>query len=162
MEIRLARPPDMAAVNDLRNWYVRTSTAVYTDDETTLEQRLEWLRQRDMAIHPVTVAVDAGEVVGWGSLSAYNEKRGYQATAEDSVYVRPDRHRQGIGRALLGDLLERGRAGGIHLVIARVDSEQVPSVRLHEALGFTEAGRLREAGWKFDRWLTVIYLQKLL
>ena len=59
-------------------------------------------------------------------------------------------------------MLERGKAGGAHLVLARIDSEQLPSIRLHEKLGFSHIGVLREAGWKFGRWLSVVYMQKLL
>ena len=162
MHIRPATPDDMAAVNDLRNHYVRTSTAIYTDQETTLAERLAWLRDRDALLHPVTVAVEDGAVVGWASLSAYNEKCGYRATVEDSVYVRHDLHGRGFGRALLADILDRGRTGGAHLVLARIDSEREASIRLHEALGFTEMGRLTEAGRKFGRWLSVVYMQKLL
>ncbi len=162
MTIRPATPDDMVAVNDIRNHYVRTSTAIYSDEETTLQQRLHWLSQRDTALHPVTVAVDAGNVIGWASLSPYNEKCGYRATAENSVYVHPDHHRRGVGRALLGDLLERGKAGGLHMVIARIDSGMAPSIELHRAVGFDEVGVLKEAGWKFGRWLSVLYMQKLL
>ena len=87
---------------------------------------------------------------------------GYRFTAEDSVYVAPGHHGRGVGSTLLADLLVRGKAGGLHCVIARVDSEQIASLRLHEKYGFAEAGRLREAGFKFGRWLDAVFLQKLL
>lgn len=162
MIIRPATPDDMAAVNDIRNHYVRASTAIYTEEETTLEERLQWLRQRDPVLHQVTVAEEDGQVVGWASLSPYSEKCGYRSTVEVSVYVVPEHHGRGIGKGLLADLIERGRGAGAHCLVARIDSEGLPSMRLHESLGFTEAGRLREAGWKFGRWLTVVYMQKLL
>lgn len=162
MRIRTATPDDMQAVNDLRNHYVRTSTAIYTEDETTLAERLQWFRDRDPALHPVIVAEEEGRVSGWASLSAYNEKCGYRSTVEDSVYVLPELHGRGIGRALLSNLLERAKTSDAHCVLARIDSERIPSIRLHEALGFEEVGRLRDAGRKFDRWLTVVYMQKLL
>ena len=162
MTIRPAFPDDMPAVNEIRNYFVRTSTAIYTEQETTLEERLEWLRERDPLLHPVMVAEEDGKVVGWASLSPYSEKCGYRTTVEVSIYVMPDYQGRGIGRTMLADLMERARAAGVHCVIARIDSEGAGSIRLHEALGFTEAGRLREAGRKFGRWLTVIYMQKLL
>lgn len=162
LTIRPATPDDMPAVNDIRNHYVRTSTALYTDEESTLAERLAWLRERDPALHPVTVAVLEERIVGWGCLSSFSEKCGYRLTLENSVYVRDGHFRRGIGRMLLDDLVARATAAGAHTIIARIDSEQLPSLRLHEQAGFVEAGRLREAGFKFGRWLDVIYLQKLL
>lgn len=162
MTIRPAFPDDMAAVNDIRNYYVRTSTAIYTEQETGVDERREWLRDRDPLLHPVIVAQEEGKIVGWASLSPYSEKCGYRTTVEVSVYVLPEYQGRGIGKALLADLLARGKEAGVHCVIARIDSEGGPSIKLHESLGFTESGRLREAGRKFDRWLTVVYMQKLL
>jgi phosphinothricin acetyltransferase len=160
--IRPAAADDMAAVNDIRNHYVRTSTAIYTDAESSPAERMQWFRERDTLLHPITVACRGGEVVGWGSLSSFSDKCGYRLTLENSVYVRAGEFRQGIGRLLLDDLIQRAAAAGAHTIIARVDSEQIPSLRLHENSGFFEAGRLKEAGFKFGRWLDVIYLQKLL
>lgn len=162
MTIRPAFPDDMAAVNEIRNYFVRTSTAIYTEQETTLEERLEWLRDRDPVLHPVMVAEEDGKVVGWASLSPYSEKCGYRTTVEVSIYVMPEHQGHGVGKAMMADLMERARVAGAHCVIARIDSNGGPSIRLHESFGFMEAGRLREAGRKFGRWLTVIYMQKLL
>lgn len=162
MTLRPAFPDDMAAVNDIRNYFVRTSTAIYTEQESSVDERREWLRDRDPLLHPVIVAQEDGKIVGWASLSPYSEKCGYRTTVEVSVYVMPEYQGRGIGKALLANLLERGEKAGVHCVIARIDSEGAPSIKLHESLGFTESGRLREAGRKFDRWLTVVYMQKLL
>ena len=163
LAIRPATPADAAAINDLRNFYVRTSTAIYSELGTSLGDRRRWLTDRDATRHPVTVATLDGEFAGWASLSpAMQPADGYRFTAEDSVYVHPDHHRRGVGSALLGDLLDRGRAGGVHCVIARIDSEQTSSLHLHEKHGFAESGRLREAGYKFGRRLDVVFLQKLL
>ena len=161
--IRPATPDDASFINDLRNHYVRTSVAIYSEVETTLDDRLRWLTDRDAKRHPVTVATLDGAFAGWASLSpAMQPADGYRFTAEDSVYVAPHHHGRGVGSALLADLLERGEAGGIHCVIARVDSGQRPSLKLHDKHGFAEAGRLREAGFKFGRHLDVVLLQKFL
>lgn len=162
LSIRPATTDDMPAVNEIRNHVVRTSTAIYTDEESSLAERIQWLRERDSLLHPVTVACRSDQVVGWGSLSGYSEKCGYRFTLENSIYVREGEFRKGIGRMLLEDLIQRAMTAGAHTLIARVDSEQIPSLRLHEKAGFVEVGRLKEAGYKFGRWLDVIYLQKLL
>ena len=90
LRIRPAAPDDATFINDLRNHYVRTSVAIYSEVETTLEERLRWLTGRDADRHPVTVATLDGEPAGWASLSpAMQPADGYRFTAEDSVYVRP-------------------------------------------------------------------------
>ena len=162
--IRICRagPEHAQAINDIRNHYVRTSTAIYTEEESPLDQRRRWLLDRDETLHPVTIALEGDTVVGWASLSPFDEKCGYRTTVENSVYIHPSHHRCGIGGRLLADLIDRARSAGAHTIIARIDSEQAPSLRLHEKHGFAEAGRLVDAGFKFGRWRTVCYLQKLL
>ena len=159
--IRLARADDLEAINRIYNHYVLYSTCTYQEEPSTPEERAAWFAAHDPQ-HPVTVAERAGEVVGWGSLSRFHPRSAYSKTVEDSVYVRKDCHRQGIGKSLLGDLLERGKAIGHHSVIALIDSSQRGSVVLHEQFGFVEVGRLREVGFKFGRAGDVVYMQRML
>ena len=91
----------------------------------------------------------------------FDKKCGYRTAAEDSLYVRPDRHGRGVGTALLGDLLRRADSAGIHTVIARIDTGQAASLGLHLRHGFDPVGVLREVGQKFGRRLDVAYLQTL-
>ena len=164
LAIRPATPDDAAAINDLRNYYVRTSTAIYSEIETSLDDRRRWLLDRDPACHPVTVATVDGDFAGWGSLSpAMQPADGYRFTAEDSLYVLPELHGRGVGSTLLGDLLDRGRDGQVALRHRpELTADKSPSLRLHAKHGFTEAGRLRQAGYKFGRWLDVVLMQRIL
>src|SRR4029079_3434109 len=84
----------------------------------------------------------------------------YRFTVEDSVYVHADHQRQGLGRALLTDLLQRSDALGYRNVIALISADQTGSVALHRALGFVDAGLLKRVGFKFDRWLAVLHRQR--
>jgi len=161
MYIRLATGADAPAIEAIYAHYVLTSTCTWQETPGTLDERRAWLAQHDAA-HPVTVAVDDGAVVGWGSLSRYNPRSGYRFTVEDSVYVRADRQRRGIGKALLADLIARARETGFRAIIAGVAADQAPSVALHAAHGFEIVARLREVGRKFDRWLDLVYMQLLL
>ena len=163
--IRPATADDLSAINDIYNHYVHSSTCTYQTDPSTSHERAEWFAAHGPR-HPVTVAFDdsggGGGVVGWASISQFRSRSAYDRTVENAVYVRHDCHRRGIGSALLADSLERARAAGHHTVIAVVDAEQAGSIALHVRQGFVEAGRLREAGWKFGRWLDVVYLQRML
>jgi L-amino acid N-acyltransferase len=158
MEIRLARPDDALAIEAIYAHYVCTSTCTWQEVPGTLAERRQWLADHGPA-HPVTAATIDGQVVGWGALSPFNRRSGYRFTVEDSVYVRADRQRRGIGRALLADLVERAGALGYRNVIAGVSADQRPSIALHAAHGFTEVARMPQLGLKFGSWHDLVYLQ---
>lgn len=156
--IRPATLDDLGAIREIYNYYVAYSTCTFQVEPETEEERLEWFRKRSTT-HPATVAERGGEVVGWGALSPWKARAAYARSVEASVYVRHDLHRAGIGRALLVDLIERARTAGHHLVIGGACTEQASSIALQEALGFERVGCFREVGFKFGRWLDVLYLQ---
>ena len=159
--VRPAVERDLQPVLDIYNDAVLTSTATFDVEPRSMADHRAWCQQFR---HPyvLLVATLAGEVVGWACLHAFGGKPGYRFSTENSVYVRTDRWRQGIGRVLLEALLERAAASGFHTVIARIAGDNPASVRLHEQLGFEHAGREREVGYKFDRWLDVVVMQKML
>jgi phosphinothricin acetyltransferase len=162
LTIRLAQVADLPAINDIYNHYVLASTCTYQTDPETMDARRAWFDAHGER-HPVTVAVDGGgRVVGWGSLSAFRERAAYARTVENSVYVHRDAHRRGIGRRLLADQIDRATAAGHHTIIAGIDADQEASVALHAAMGFERVAFLHEVGFKFDRWLHVIYMQRML
>ena len=159
--IRLADRGDAEAINAIQNYYVVHSTATFLTDPLTLEQRLAWLENRSQA-HPVVVAQADGLVVGWGSLEVFRGRPAYRHTAEFSIYVHHERHRRGIGRAILADLVARARALGLHTLVGGCCSETAAAIALLEAAGFSRVAHFREVGRKFDRWLDVVFLQRLL
>ena len=99
------------------------------------------------------------QVVGWGSLSAYHARSAYRHTVENSVYVDHRHHRQGIGSLLLQELIVRARAQGHRVIIAGIDGEQTTSVSLHAKFNFEKVGHLKQAGFKFGRWLDGDYME---
>jgi phosphinothricin acetyltransferase len=161
VRVRLATVDDLDAIRAIYDHYVATSTCTYQLAPETAEARARWFAAHD-AQHPVTVAELDGVVVGWGSLSVHNVREGYARTVDDSLYVRHDVHRRGVGRAILADLIDRALALDHHVIVAGVDSTQTPSLALHRAFGFEIIGTFREVGRKFDRVLDVVYLQKIL
>lgn len=159
--LRLAEPADAAAINAIYNPYVLASTCTYQETPDTLADRERWLAARGER-HPATVAVLDGAVVGWGSLSSFRERSAYRFSCEHSVYVDQSRHRRGVGAALLRDLVARARALRFHTMVAGIDAEQTTSLAFHARMGFIETGRMRQVGWKFDRWLDVVFMQLML
>ena len=163
MEVRLrpATLADASAINEIHNHYVRTSTATWQTDVETEDQRRQWLKARGPE-HPVIVATLGSEVVGWGSLSQYNSRKGWAGTVEDSVFVHHAHHGKGIGKQILANLLQQAQALGYHAVMARISGEQTPSLRLHQSLGFVPSGLLPAVGFKFGQKLDCAYLLKSL
>jgi phosphinothricin acetyltransferase len=159
--VRAATPGDLAAVNAIYNHYVRSSTCTCQTEPELLDKRRAWFDAHDAA-HPITVAERDEVVIGWAALSRYHEREGYRHTVENSVYVRHDAHGQGVGRALLADLIERAERIGHRTILASISADQAASVALHDKLGFQKVAHLREVGFKFGRWLDVVFMQRML
>jgi len=161
LRLRLATVDDLEAMNSIYNHYVLNSVTTYQEDPESIESRRRWFA-RHGGKHPVTVAMHERAVIGWSSLSPFHTRSAYRHTVKNAVYVHPDHHRRGVGVALLTDLIERARAAGHHAIIAEIDSQQIASIGLHKKMGFVEAAHLREVGRKFECWLDVYYMQKII
>jgi L-amino acid N-acyltransferase YncA len=161
VDVRLATPDDAEPMREIYNLEVLESTVTFDLVPRSLEEQRAWLTSHAGA-HPAVVADENGEVVGFGSLSAYRDRPAYATTVEDSVYVRRDRQGQGIGRLVLEALVELARQHGFHAVIARIVGGHEASIALHRTCGFELVGVEKEVGRKFGRWLDVVELQRLL
>ena len=162
MLIRPATHADLPGILEIYNDAVLKTTSSYDYEPRTLEQRTQWFEERRRDGYPIFVAVDdSGAVAGWSALNPYHARMGYRFTAENSVYVAASARGQGIGRLLLGPLIEGAKARGLHAIIAAIDAENEASIRLHAKLGFEKVGHFKEVGFKFDRWLDVVYMQRL-
>jgi L-amino acid N-acyltransferase len=158
LSIRTATADDLPAINDIYNYYVVHSTCTYQEVPETPDDRKKWF-ERHGEKHPVIVAVVESEVAGWGSLSPFHARSAYRFSVENSIYLDHRFHRRGIGSALLEELIDRARTLGHHTIIAGADAEQAASLALHAKHGFVKAAQFKEVGFKFGRWLDVIYMQ---
>ena len=162
MHLRLAEPHDAESIRRIYNAEVLGSTATFDLRARTAGEQDEWMAEHN-GTHPVVVAVDdAGTVLGFGSLSTYRDRPSYSTTVENSVYVDGGHRGQGVGRALLEELVRLGTLHGFHSMIARVGGGNAASIALHEACGFEMVGVEKEIGRKFNRWLDVAVLQRML
>jgi L-amino acid N-acyltransferase len=160
--VRDAQEHDLEGLLAIYNDVVLTSTAVFSDETVTLAERGAWVAGRRAQGYPVLVATDSRGVAGYGSFGDFRSWPGYRTTVEHSVHIRADRRGQGLGTAIVEALIERATALGKHAMIAGVEAENAASIRLHERLGFVAVGRLPEIARKFDRWLDLILLERLL
>ena len=161
LTVRPATEADVQAILDIYNEAILNTIATFDTEPQTLEEKLDWFRE---TTHPyvVLVAERCGEVVGWASLRRFRQKEAYRYTAENSVYVRRDCFGEGIGVALMRRLVEVGAANAFHTIIAGIAGDNPASVRLHEGLGFEVVGTEREVGYKFERWIDVTWMQRML
>jgi len=162
MQVRPATDDDLPGILEIYNDAVLNTTATYDYEPRTLEQRRQWFEERKRDNYPVFVATDeGGRIVGWSALNPFHTRPGYRFTAENSVYVAADRRGRGLGRLLLAPLLEAASARGLHAIIAAIDAENEASIRLHARFGFEQVGRFKQTGFKFERWLDVVYMERL-
>ncbi len=161
MNIRPATLADLKSITKIYNEAVVNTTATFDTEPKTLAKQRQWFEHHSSG-YPVLVAEFNHKVVGWASLSPWSDRCAYSETAEASIYVHKDYRGKGIGKKLTEALLEAGRKAGLHTVIARITSENTPSLRLAKALGFADIGTMREVGVKFGRRLDVCMLQIIL
>jgi phosphinothricin acetyltransferase len=165
VRVRDATGHDLPAILDLSNALIPTTTVAWTDRLETLAEREAWSARRRSAGDPVLVA-DADDVVvgfcAWGPFRDNERWPGYRFTVEHTIHVREDRHGQGVGRALVTELVTRAQAAGLHAIVAALDGGNDASLAFHRALGFREVGRLPEVGRTFDRWLDLVLVQRVL
>jgi L-amino acid N-acyltransferase YncA len=159
--LRPATVADLSDINAIYNHYVLASVCTYQTEPETSAAREAWFTAHGPP-HPIRVAERNGAIIGWGSLSRFRARAAYDRTVENSIYVHPEHHRQGIGAALLAEQIEMAAALGHHAIIAGIDAEQAASVALHARFGFQQVGYLVQVGFKFGRWLDVIYMQRML
>lgn len=162
MRVRVAQMEDAEAIRSIYNIEVTGSTVTFDLVERTLEDQKAWLAARSGA-HVTLVAVDADDTVtGFAALSPYRDRPAYRTTVEDSIYVSRDHRGRGVGRLLLGELVEVAAASGFHAMMARIVGDHAASIALHTGQGFVIVGTEREVGRKFNRWLDVVVMQRLL
>ncbi|MDQ0513108.1 GNAT family N-acetyltransferase [Ancylobacter amanitiformis] len=161
LHLRDACAADMAAVAAIYAHHVLTGLASFEEVPPAADE-MEARRAAVLAAGlPYLVAAIDGEVVGYAYATAYRPRPAYRFTLEDSVYVAPGRGGQGIGSGLLGGLIARCEAGPWRQMIAVIgNSGNAGSIALHRRHGFTEAGLLRDVGFKFGRWVDSVLMQR--
>jgi phosphinothricin acetyltransferase len=160
--IRSATLLDADAIRQIYNEEVENSTATMDLVPRTLDEQRQWQIERSGAFTTLVAVDRSGTILGFAALSPYKERAAYRPTVEDSVYVHSSHVGRGVGRALLTAVVEAAAESGFHSVIARISSSGEASQALHRACGFREIGREIEVARKFNRWIDVVVMQRML
>ena len=163
IKLRPAIREDCPGILTIYNDAVLKTTASYDYEPRTIRHRRAWFDEHQRDGYPIFVAVDeTGLILGWGSLSAYHDRAGYRFTVENSIYIAEEHRGKGIGKMLLEALIEAARERGFHCIIAAIDGANQVSIELHRKFGFEVVGHFKRVGYKFNRWLDVVYMELLL
>ena len=160
--IREATSDDAEAIRLIYNHEVENETSTMDLVSRTLQTQREWIAARSGAFCAVVAVDSSGTVLGFGALSEYKDRSGYRSTVENSVYVRRDVARRGIGKQILLHLIETATVSGFHSVIARIEAQSLASRGLHSSCGFELVGIEKQVARKFGKWLDIAVMQKSL
>lgn len=155
--------PHAQAILDILNEAIANSTALYDYQPRTLDNMVTWFQAKAAGGFPVLgLEADEGELLGFASYGTFRAFPAYKYTVEHSVYVHHTHRGRGLGRQLLQALIERARAQGLHVLVGGIDAANTASIALHTQLGFVPCGIIRQAGFKFGRWLDLAFYQLVL
>ncbi len=160
--IRDATKDDLPQMLDIYNDVILHTTAVYNYDPHTLQMRTEWFETKQQQGFPVYVAEENEVIVGFSSIGPFRAWQAYKYTVENSVYVKSDCRGKGIGKLLLSPLIEAAKQLRLHAIVAGIDATNEVSLVLHKKFGFVEVAHFKEVGYKFNRWLDLVFLELLI
>jgi L-amino acid N-acyltransferase YncA len=159
--IRPSRDKDISAITAIYTHHVLYGTGSF---ETEPPGAADMAARRADVLSkglPYLIAEQDAKIVGFAYGNWFKPRPAYRYSVEDSIYLAPDLHRNGVGRALLAELLARCEAVGIRKVMAIIgDSANAGSIGLHRALGFAHVGVFESCGWKFGAWRDIVIMQK--
>jgi L-amino acid N-acyltransferase len=187
ISIRQALESDVPGILEIYNDAILNTTALYTYEPFTLKMMEQWFAEKTAKNLPIFIAQDTpgpspapgkaasgsatprpgatpapGSVAGFASYGPFRPWPAYKYSVEHSIYVHKDQRGKGIAKKLLGALIDHATADNLHTIIAGIDSENEVSINLHKKFGFKETGQITQVGYKFGRWLDLVFMQLIL
>lgn len=162
MLIRNAIRNDLQQILDIYNEAILNTTSVFQYDPHTIEMRTEWFAQKQKDRFPVFVAEENNVVVGFSTFGPFRNWQGYKYSVEHSIYVKDGERGKGIGKLLMQPLIDAARQMNLHTIIAGIDADNSMSIQFHKQFGFVEVAYFKEVGYKFDKWLDLVFMQLMI
>jgi phosphinothricin acetyltransferase len=160
MKIRDATLSDISAITDIYNEVILTTSAIYRESKVNTDDRVKWFNQRVDSGFPVIVAEINGEIVGYGAFNDFRFGEGYSGTVEHSLHVKSENRGNGVGGAIMAQLLAIALKQNRKIMVAGIDSENTRSIEFHKRFGFIETARMPGVAIKHDKRLTLVLMQK--
>ncbi|MCD2348949.1 GNAT family N-acetyltransferase [Clostridium guangxiense] len=157
--IREANENDLMEILEIYNYAILNTTAIYAYEPHDIEERKQWYYERKQNNHPVIVFEEDDKVVGFATFEQFRAYPAYKYSLEHSVYVHKDYRKRGIGKKLMKKLIEVANEQGYAIMVAAIDSENSGSIELHKKLGFEYAGTIEKSGFKFGKWLDLVFYE---
>lgn len=162
IQIRQAEEKDVRAILDILNYEILNSTSVYDYTPRTFEAQLEWFQRKKKDSLPVIVAERKLKVVGYATFGIFRPWEAFKLSIEHSLYIDKNSRSEGIGKLLMDEIIHLAIKEGFHSMIAGIDASNEGSYEFHQKFGFEEVGRLNQVGFKFNKWLDLIFMQRYL
>jgi phosphinothricin acetyltransferase len=163
LQIRHATDSDLKAIVKIRNHYILNSNALFESTMETVESRFSWFAKfSSTGVQQIFVAEDKGEIIGYASSSKYRDGEYFAKTAEVSVYVKNGVAGKGVGTALYKKLFEVVATSGLHTLVAGIALPNEASINLHRKFGFGEVGAFKEYAVKNGKFISSMWMQKIL
>lgn len=162
IKIRPAVFADLDTILEIINHEILHSTSNYDYEPHDFEEQKTWFEDKMEKNLPVIVAEFENMPIGYATYGTFREKIGYQYTVEHSVYVAQEFIGNGVGKLLLGELIQIAKQQGVHVMIGTIDAENSGSIAFHKKFGFEVVGTAREVGYKFEQWLDIVFMQLIL
>ncbi|WP_170026481.1 GNAT family N-acetyltransferase [Planctomonas sp. JC2975] len=163
-EIRDATPADLPHVREIYNYYVTNSTVTFDEDTTSLKEwKSKYAYLRKIGMPFIVAESPSGQILGYALATPWKQKKAYRYTVENSIYLGQASTGKGLGKVLMQALLDASKAAGLKEMIAVIaDQGAEASIAMHRSFGFKEVGSMGHVGYKFDRWLGTVLMQKSL
>ena len=162
VRIRDAKKEDLPDILKVVNYEIEHTTAIYDYDKRNLQDQTAWFEKKKKEKMPVIIAEENGQVIGFGTFGIFRPWDGYQFSVEHSIYLDKNSRGRGSGKKIMKELIHLARERGFHTMIAGIDANNAKSIKFHQDFGFMEVGRFNQIGYKFEKWLDLIFMQLFL
>jgi L-amino acid N-acyltransferase len=160
--IRKVTPQDIPAITEIYNDVILNTTAVYAYEPFTLENRQAWFEDKTNHGFTVFVAEYDGKIIGFSTYGSFRAAPAYLHSVENTIHVHPDYRGRGIGKLLMPPMIEAAKQQNMHTMIAGIDASNSGSIKFHQGFGFEQVGLIKGVGFKFNRWLDLVFMQLML
>jgi phosphinothricin acetyltransferase len=162
VRIRDAEKKDLPSILKIVNFEIEHTTTIYDYGKRTLQNQTAWFEKKRKEEMPVIIAEMNSRVIGFGTFGIFRPWDGYQFSLEHTIYLDKNSRGKGTGKKIMSELIHMAKERGYHTMIAGIDANNAKSIKFHHNFGFKEVGRFNQIGYKFEKWLDLIFMQLFL